>query len=138
MSSTHRTAHACPSAFPGLLTAAVGGDNCPHVQKAKAAHEQALKMGDGAEIAKTSAEVAEAERARELVSQRIASGHSKQRLSIKRGQGVQRCTGCGNLGGSWKKCPRNDQADRATMHPDGGGQEGERIGRSGKRYRAHL
>ena len=55
-------------------------------------------MGDGAKIAKTSAEVAEAERARELVSQRIASGHSKQRLSIKHGQGVQRCTGCGKLG----------------------------------------
>ena len=92
----------------------MGGSDDPRVQKAMAALELALETEDEEKIAKASAALDKAERARDLTSQ------LKKIAKRKRGAGVQKCRGCGFLGGSWRRCPRNKEANRATMHTDGG------------------
>jgi hypothetical protein len=68
----------------------------------------------------------------------VQEAKERGRQNVPKGQGTQKCSGCGWLGGAWSACPRNeDEARRkararkeSPLHPDGGAIGGSPNGRS--------
>ena len=95
---------------------------------------QAAAAGTGQALADAQDEYGTADAQKAFVQEAKERG----RQNVPKGQGTQKCSGCGRLGGAWSACPRNeDEARRQARtrkvhppHPDGGAIGGSPNGRS--------